>query len=194
MSLLLIMGLPAAGKTTLCSKITERLPNAIVFSLDDVNGRWSDEFRAHTDRKSFEQCVRFFLEQNCDEEFDRTVIVDDNFYLRSMRRPFERMARAFGLRYCCVLVDCDVQDALHRNSSRGENRVSDETILKMDREMEVPADALLHRYQGVEEILQRVNGLRMKRVQSSKRSPSESSRWPNTCFCQESCSEQVPTI
>ncbi|KAK6749067.1 hypothetical protein RB195_001588 [Necator americanus] len=157
MSLLLIMGLPAAGKTTLCSKITERLPNAIVFSLDDVNGRWSDEFRAHTDRKSFEQCVRFFLEQNCDEEFDRT-------------------------------------DALHRNSSRGENRVSDETILKMDREMEVPADALLHRYQGVEEILQRVNGLRMKRVQSSKRSPSESSRWPNTCFCQESCSEQVPTI
>ncbi|KAK6749066.1 hypothetical protein RB195_001588 [Necator americanus] len=166
MSLLLIMGLPAAGKTTLCSKITERLPNAIVFSLDDVNGRWSDEFRAHTDRKSFEH----------------------------MRRPFERMARAFGLRYCCVLVDCDVQDALHRNSSRGENRVSDETILKMDREMEVPADALLHRYQGVEEILQRVNGLRMKRVQSSKRSPSESSRWPNTCFCQESCSEQVPTI
>ncbi|RCN52325.1 chromatin associated protein KTI12 [Ancylostoma caninum] len=176
MSLLLIMGLPAAGKSTLCSKLLEYRPSAVIFSLDEVNGRWSDEFRAHSDRKSFEQTVRRYLEQNCDEEFDGLVVVDDNFYLRSMRRPFERMARAFGLRYCCVLVDCDVQDALARNSLRGENRVSDETILKMAREMEAPADAVIYWNQGVEEILERFRGPRPKRIPESKSSPSACSK------------------
>ncbi|EYB82569.1 hypothetical protein Y032_0357g3394 [Ancylostoma ceylanicum] len=176
MSLLLIMGLPAAGKSTLCSKLLEYRPNAIIFSLDEVNGRWSEEFQAHSDRKSFEQTVRLYLEQNCDNDFDGLVVVDDNFYLRSMRRPFERMARAFGLRYCCVLVDCDVQDALARNSLRGESRVADDTILRMAREMEAPTDAVVYYGQGVEEILKRLRGPRPKRVHEPKSPPPPSSK------------------
>ena len=49
------------------------------------------------------------------------IIVDDLFYLRSMRRPFERMARAFGLRYVVVYVDTPLEVALQRNAGRPEN-------------------------------------------------------------------------
>ncbi|KAK6054033.1 hypothetical protein COOONC_08462 [Cooperia oncophora] len=166
MSLVLIMGLPAAGKSSLCEKIQENHPNAVVFSLDEINGRWSEDFESHVERKSFERTVRQYLEAHCDEEFDKVVVVDDNFYLRSMRRPFERMARSFGLRYCCVLVDVDVQEALRRNSQRGADRVRDETILRMAREIELPSDVLVCKGEAVEEIFQRLCGPRPQRVKA----------------------------
>uniref|UniRef100_A0A0K0DM33 Chromatin associated protein kti12 n=1 Tax=Angiostrongylus cantonensis TaxID=6313 RepID=A0A0K0DM33_ANGCA len=150
------MGLPAAGKSTLSRKLEEAHPNSVVFSLDEVNGRWSDDFDAHRSRKFFEQTVRLYLQNNCDEEFNKVVIVDDNFYLQSMRRPFERMAAYFGLRYCCIVVASNVEDALHRNSRRGTDRVSDEAILKMAREMDIPKDAFVYNCGHIEEILQRL--------------------------------------
>ncbi|VDM64759.1 unnamed protein product [Angiostrongylus costaricensis] len=150
------MGLPAAGKSTLSRKLEEALPNSVIFSLDEVNGRWSDDFDAHASRKSFEQTVRLYLQNNCDEEFNKVVIVDDNFYLQSMRRPFERMAAYYSLHYCCIVVASNVEDALQRNSRRGTDRVSDETILKMAREMETPKDAFVYNCDRIEEIFQRL--------------------------------------
>ncbi|CAJ0601216.1 unnamed protein product [Cylicocyclus nassatus] len=171
------MGLPAAGKSTLASKLLEYRPNSALFSLDEINGRWSSDFEAHKDRKAFEQKVRLHLEQKRIEEFDNWIIVDDNFYLQSMRRPFKRMARAFGMLYFCILVEIDLRYALQKNSKRGEDRVSDETIIKMSREMEIPEDALVYRSQGLEEIVKLLSQPRPKRVTkqalpSSQPSPS----------------------
>ncbi|VDO33516.1 unnamed protein product [Haemonchus placei] len=164
MSLVLIMGLPASGKSTLCEKIRGLRSDVVVFSLDEINGRWSEDFDSHSDRKSFEQTVRDYLETYCDDEFDKIILVDDNLYLQSMQRPFKRMARSFGLRYCCVLVGCDIDEALRRNSQRGENRVRDETILRMAREIEVPNDVLVLRDGDVEQIFHRLRGPRPRRV------------------------------
>ncbi|VDM77410.1 unnamed protein product [Strongylus vulgaris] len=175
MSLILIMGLPAAGKSTLAAKLLDYHPNSVLFSLDDINGRWSSEFQAHVDRKSFEQTVRMYLEQNCDDEFNGWVIVDDNFYLQSMRRPFKRMARAFALQFYCILMECDVQDALLKNSNRGEDRVSEETVLKMAREMEVPEDAVVYKNQNLEEITKQLSKSRPKRAQRQITPPTQTS-------------------
>lgn len=164
MSLLLVMGLPAAGKSSLCKKILQFRPDGVVFSLDEANGRWSDNFNAHADRKSFEGTVRRHLEAQCDGASEKVVIVDDNFYLRSMRRPFERMARAFQLRYCCVFVEVDVEEALRRNARRGEERVHDDTILRMAREISVPEGAVVYRGGSLDQILQRLRGPRPKRA------------------------------
>ncbi|KAJ1358502.1 hypothetical protein KIN20_016942 [Parelaphostrongylus tenuis] len=160
MALLLIMGLPAAGKSSLSNKLQEALSNSLVFSYDEINGRWMNNFDAHKSRKSFEQTVRQYLQDNCSDEFNKVVIVDDNFYLQSMRRPFERMATYYGLRYCCVMVSISVEDALERNSQRGSDAVSDETILRMAREMETPEDALIYNCDHIEAILQRLRGPR----------------------------------
>ncbi|KJH47478.1 chromatin associated protein KTI12 [Dictyocaulus viviparus] len=163
MALVLIMGLPAAGKTTLSKKIQGFVPDCVIFSLDDMNSQWLGDFQAHTARKSFENTVRSFLEQYCDDEFDKVIVLDDNFYFKSMRRPFERMAAFYGLRYCCVIVSCVVQDCLDRNSQRANNRVSNETILKMARNMEVPKNAIQYTGGDIREILEQLTGPRVRR-------------------------------
>ncbi|WKY03512.1 hypothetical protein Q1695_004907 [Nippostrongylus brasiliensis] len=179
MSLVLIMGLPAAGKTSLCQKILENRPDTVIFSLDEINGRWTGGDDLHGERKTFERTVRRHLEQLGDEQLDnRLFLVDDNFYLRSMRRPFERMARSFRLRYSCVLVDVDVDEALRRNSSRGADRVHDETILRMAREMEVPEGVLRSNGEEVERILERLGGTRPRRPKPDEISPNLASPSP----------------
>lgn len=141
MALLLVMGLPAAGKSTLCRQLTADCRQSSLFSLDDIIGRQT--IPDHAARKRFEKTIRSRLEELATAVDEETagwhlVTVDDNLYLKSMRRPFERMARRFGFSFLVAVVPCSLQEALRRNSQReGEERVAEETIRMMNDAMEI---------------------------------------------------------
>ncbi|NWR76389.1 PSTK kinase, partial [Centropus unirufus] len=65
------------------------------------------------------------------------LILDDNFYYRSMRLEVYRLARRYSLGYCQIFLECPLECCLQRNRLR-THPVPDETIRAMAGRMEVP--------------------------------------------------------
>ncbi|NWH81545.1 PSTK kinase, partial [Piaya cayana] len=65
------------------------------------------------------------------------LILDDNFYYRSMRYEVYQLARKYSLSYCQIFLDCPLECCLQRNRLRS-NPVPDETIRLMARKIEMP--------------------------------------------------------
>lgn len=178
MALILVMGIPGSGKTTLCTKLQKNLLQCTVFSFDDIFNDdgfmeylWTPEHgyksllrlygteestSAHRERKRCEEKVRNFLENvNADRIIGRTagdnnerlIIVDDIFYLKSMRRPFKKMARLFKLAYIVILVNTPLDVALKRNLCRPKNQqIEEDTIRNIYAKMELPSEGILLKY------------------------------------------------
>jgi hypothetical protein len=68
------------------------------------------------------------------------VLVDDNFYFRSMRKPFFQLARELRVGYQLLYLQCGVQVCLRRNRARAEfQRVPESVILTMDSKLQQPS-------------------------------------------------------
>uniref|UniRef100_A0A914XXA3 DNA-(apurinic or apyrimidinic site) lyase n=1 Tax=Panagrolaimus superbus TaxID=310955 RepID=A0A914XXA3_9BILA len=147
MPLLLLCGIPGAGKTTIAKKISENL-GAPYFSFDDfietqlqqpsTASCFSNDICAHlpkpiTDnkeeedllkpmkiyRKSWENSIEDYLNQLITMGVSNPfILLDDNFYLQSQRRDFVKIGKRFGLKICSVKVLVDVKEAQKRNLER----------------------------------------------------------------------------
>uniref|UniRef100_A0A914W915 N-glycosylase/DNA lyase n=1 Tax=Plectus sambesii TaxID=2011161 RepID=A0A914W915_9BILA len=166
--LVLVMGLPACGKTTLCRQLAAALADRRIGCLHvcydallNDRAQWGEPWHAwKADRKLVESSVRRLIGLDpaafVDEQFFRNfteslgatalppsenvcVLLDDNFYLASMRRPFRRMANAAGIPFALIDVRCSTTIAEERNDARAtEERVSSSTMKRMRERMEQP--------------------------------------------------------
>lgn len=78
----------------------------------------------------------------CDKVLPTSLVIllDDNFYYRSMRQPYYALAGAYEAGFCEVLVRCSVEEALERNSHRHEGaKVPSDVIKRMALRMEYAA-------------------------------------------------------
>uniref|UniRef100_A0A915Q2X4 RNA helicase n=1 Tax=Setaria digitata TaxID=48799 RepID=A0A915Q2X4_9BILA len=168
MALVLLMGMPGSGKTYLCKELKKQLGSEIctTFSYDDIFNDdgfmkhiWGEEYangsmlrlydlnedmNAHSERKRCEKRIREFLKahQLCNKGNDvpLVTVIDDIFYLKSMRRPFQKMSKLFHLSYLVVLVDVPIAVALMRNMQRPVKcRIPELTIKKIHQQMELPS-------------------------------------------------------
>ncbi|XP_062517353.1 L-seryl-tRNA(Sec) kinase-like [Corticium candelabrum] len=65
------------------------------------------------------------------------VVVDDNFFYRSMRYEIFQMARTFQCGFGQLALTCTVADAIYRNKMRS-TQVSDDSINRMGARLEMP--------------------------------------------------------
>ncbi|XP_069609970.1 L-seryl-tRNA(Sec) kinase isoform X2 [Ranitomeya imitator] len=65
------------------------------------------------------------------------ILLDDNFYYRSMRHAVFQLARTYALGFCQIFLHCPVDCCLLRNNRRTD-RVTDSTIILMDSKIERP--------------------------------------------------------
>ena len=73
------------------------------------------------------------------------ILLDDNFYYRSMRHPFFQMARDYSCGFAHLVVSVDLEVALLRNSLRqGVERIPDAVVKRMSQLFELPMANLLH--------------------------------------------------
>ncbi|PAV75746.1 hypothetical protein WR25_11700 [Diploscapter pachys] len=153
MSLLLVMGIPASGKSTLCQMIAAASSHSAqieVVEFDRVVGRRVEDFNAAEARNAFEQAIKLKMEK-FGENWQGLLIVDDIFYLQSMRRPFERAARRLGWRFAVAAVRCELSVAVQRNRQRpAESRVDETTIQRIFKEISFPDDAIFLNDSGVD--------------------------------------------
>ncbi|VDM96499.1 unnamed protein product [Thelazia callipaeda] len=168
MALVLLMGIPGSGKTELSRKLRESFGDSVctVFSYDDifnddgfVEHIWGEDSvggsmvklyglnaesrNARSERKRCEYQIQKFLKAQFYAEGGNVfmvTVVDDIFYLKSMRRPFRKMSSKFNLSFLTVLVDVPVEKALIQNMQRCErHQVPESTIRKIYEEMELPS-------------------------------------------------------
>lgn len=166
MALVLLMGIPGSGKTYLCKELKAKLGNEIctTFSYDDIFNDdgfmeyiWGKEYtngsmlqlydldestNAHNERKRCENRIREFLKArlSLEDTVPPVTIVDDIFYLKSMRKPFRKISTMYHLPYLIVLVDVPIAIALIRNMQRPVKcRIPESTIRKIHQQMELPS-------------------------------------------------------
>ncbi|XP_054585082.1 L-seryl-tRNA(Sec) kinase isoform X3 [Eptesicus fuscus] len=65
------------------------------------------------------------------------LVLDDNFYYRSMRHEVYQLARRYSLGFCQLFLDCPLETCLQRNGRR-PGALPPETIRLMRRRMEEP--------------------------------------------------------
>uniref|UniRef100_A0A1I7XW02 OGG_N domain-containing protein n=1 Tax=Heterorhabditis bacteriophora TaxID=37862 RepID=A0A1I7XW02_HETBA len=189
MTLMLTIGIPAAGKTTICKSIIDRRPDTVVFTFDRfANGRMGNS-TAHAIRKNFECTVRNYLVNNSAEsdEFKRLIVVDDNFYLKSMQRPFERMARAFRMHFRVLFIPCDLNSAIDRNEKRDKyERVKETTIRRMYKELEIPVNAIIYREDQLSLVLESLLKTKRPEVERKWKTDAGNDHCNRRCFKSES--------
>uniref|UniRef100_A0A914QGR9 L-seryl-tRNA(Sec) kinase n=1 Tax=Panagrolaimus davidi TaxID=227884 RepID=A0A914QGR9_9BILA len=142
MPLLLLCGIPGAGKSTLAKQICKNF-GAKDFSFDEfieaqiepsTSNRFNkdfDTFESVNDdadllkpmkeyRKLWEKLIETYMNEllkwsDCNNPL---IILDDNFYLQSQRRDFIKLGKRYGLKTCSIKVVEDVEEAQRRNDER----------------------------------------------------------------------------
>ncbi|KAL3989629.1 Chromatin associated protein KTI12 family protein [Acanthocheilonema viteae] len=167
MAIVLLMGIPGSGKTYLCGELKAKLGDEIcsTFSYDDIFNddgfmeyMWGEQCangsilkmyglnectNVHNERKRCENRIREFLKAQLTikDIVPPVIVIDDIFYLKSMRRPFRRMSTMYHLPYLVVFVDVPIATALTRNMQRPIRcRISESTIRKIHQQMELPSN------------------------------------------------------
>lgn len=159
--LLLLVGLPGAGKSSFCALLpTLFVPDTFsevrVHCFDEVEQSLAkgDQFDPDVWRQARARIMAQLAESvqasksSCDErevgghrvtKKPTLFVLDDNFYLRSMRKPYFQLARTHGLHYKTIAFDIGPEECKRRNAQReGRARVPDFTIDDMAGSMEWP--------------------------------------------------------
>ena len=77
--------------------------------------------------------------ENVPESVQTIIVLDDNFYYRSMRHIYLQIARDFGYGFANLVVTVDLEVALLRNGLRqGAERIPDGVVNRMSELFELP--------------------------------------------------------
>lgn len=155
--LVLLCGLPAAGKTTLVEAL--KAHPTLQHTTTIVHLCFDQLWAAHQQQSTFHFSPHEWKESQ-QEMFNKTrtilhdlskaqtntnqtiVIVDDNLYYKSMRHDYEHLARKFEIGCCIIWLECSVTACLQRNQARQASLpipVPDSVILDMAAKMEIPS-------------------------------------------------------
>ncbi|KAF6208078.1 hypothetical protein GE061_016528 [Apolygus lucorum] len=141
-SLLCLVGIPGSGKTTVSRAIEnyvqDRCGNAIVVEYDShINDNVYERGEWKTSRINLLAKVEKIVKELAETERKSVVILDDNFYYRSMRYDVYKMSKKLNLGFGQVFLDVPLDVCIRRNQSR-KDPLSTETIVKMKALLEPP--------------------------------------------------------
>jgi predicted kinase len=127
--LILLRGLPGAGKTTFAKLIAEH-DNYPYFSVDDYftdeNGNYKFEFSQNY--KAYEQCLNYT--ENAIKQGAKRIIVHNTFTMDWELDPYFKLAKSYN----CTLHVITLE---HYHQGRNKHDVTDEQLQKMAEKYQV---------------------------------------------------------
>ncbi|KAF4662302.1 hypothetical protein FOL47_006324 [Perkinsus chesapeaki] len=139
----ILCGLPASGKSTLSEKLKSQRADTYLIEYDAIgrrllreNGWGEQEF----DPGLWREGRRVALQEMAlvlRRSEGITVVMDDNQFLRSMRKSVCKAAWSVGAGVCCVFMNCPLEECLKRNAERSYV-VPPGVITGMSEVLEVP--------------------------------------------------------
>lgn len=119
MEMILLIGIPASGKTTWCKKA---LPGHIRISLDEIRGH----------RREIE-------DQMIESEMQKgnNIVIDDTNLTKEIRQKHIFLAKRHGATVNAVFFDVDIQKAHRQNLTRSKG-VPPCVLDKYEKQLEIP--------------------------------------------------------
>lgn len=149
--LVVLCGLPAAGKSTLARTLVREAEacglTAVWINFDDWERALAGDKGGDGD--CFDPAVWKSARGQCMEaanaalrrEKDMVVVLDDTMHYTSMRLQCWKLARTCGSTYCQVFVDCPLERCMERNAARDEaTRIPVEVMERMNLMFEAPRE------------------------------------------------------
>lgn len=124
--IVLVIGLPATGKTTLCKALSANTYTK-VWSLDEYPD--TDTLRTKNDQ------IFQMVSNSLHENHNSIHVIDDTFHLKSMRKRYVSLAKEQKVGLAFIHLDSSLKELLQRNRCR-DGRIDDAVILKMARSFE----------------------------------------------------------
>ena len=118
MRVIALCGRPAAGKSTLSIALCEAL-HGVRIEFDDYDTEvWTPEAARRARTLGLKACEDLFS-ADVDSGRELTLVVDDTFHLRAMRREFTRLCSRFDrVKLAWVFVDVPVSVCEERDLKR----------------------------------------------------------------------------
>ena len=140
--LLVFCGVPGSGKTTIAHIVAESRPGAVHIQTDTVRGMISEPtFSAGESELVYNACTAAAREAL---DAGRLVILDATFGSRRRREKTAGSLSGHYSRVDFVLVACDLETALGRNSARpGMAAVPREKVIDMVKSFDAPEEAFV---------------------------------------------------
>ena len=130
--IVLLCGLPASGKSTLGTYIAEHIPRTKLIEYDQLS---HDDASIEAWRCARRHAVDL-LERSI-QQFD-LIVLDDNFYLRSMRKDIARALKDHScVHFGVIHLQTDLSACLERNRNRSRS-VPEHIVRSMADRMEPP--------------------------------------------------------
>ncbi len=146
--LVLLVGLPGSGKTTFAKSLKDVLKQFTVVHIEvdtlerelKAKSPAKEGFSADTWKEAREAAFDAVSElAKSGAKTPTAVVVDDNLYYASMRKPYLQLARRAGLGLVQVVFRAGTAKAKELNAGRtGEARVEDKVIERMGEKIEFP--------------------------------------------------------
>lgn len=142
--LIVLVGIPAAGKTTFCLSFNSRISpdnyNVQIYHFDDY---LKDNDYRISRRQLFDTIQRdLHTYTKAVHNVPLLIILDDNMMYKSMRSQYFKLARQCEVSYGAVYFSTPLDLARSRNSQRS-NKVPDNVLIKMNSTIEIPDDAFV---------------------------------------------------
>jgi tRNA uridine 5-carbamoylmethylation protein Kti12 len=141
-TVLLLMGLPGSGKSSLCQHWLGEFPDCIHVEYDAVVQDTTLESWRLSRHTALAELARHLHEGN-----SRMILMDDNFHLSSMRKQVYHVCQKYRqqqqqdrtVRIGILWLDTPLESCLGRNRQRlNPQRVPDDIIIKMNKTLEPP--------------------------------------------------------
>ena len=149
--IVILVGLPGCGKSTITSKLTNFLSScgSVVDSIsyDDFVSLEKQKEIATTvsqettkeNRSLMKNYIESLLEANTPS--DHIIFLDDNNYYYSMRHEYYQLAAKYITGFVEIFLQCSVEEAISWNLKRPERcHIPEQVITKMNEKLEVPSE------------------------------------------------------
>ncbi|WP_423791940.1 L-seryl-tRNA(Sec) kinase [Methanocaldococcus indicus] len=136
--LIILVGLPAVGKSTFSKKLAKILAekgiDVVILGTDLLRESfptWKEEYEEFIKKETF-----YLIDKALSKYW---VIVDDTNYYNSIRRDLINIAKKHNKPYAIIYLHAPLNILLDRNKKRGE-KIPNEVILKIYNKFDVPGE------------------------------------------------------